>query len=70
MLGRLELLPFCIEHCYRLYDHRTGFALDRRHSGDVEEKGRVCKYISVKSHVRATQAPMIETTRTDLYYAA
>jgi hypothetical protein len=52
-LVRLELLYFRVEHCYRLYDHCTSPALNCRHSGNVEEKGRVCEYISIKSHVRA-----------------
>jgi hypothetical protein len=56
----------CIQYCYGLYDHRTGFALDCRHPGDVAQKGRVCKYISIESPVRTTQVPMVETTMTDL----
>jgi hypothetical protein len=59
MLGRLELLHFCVEYRYRFIDHCTGFALDCRHSGDLEEKGRVRQYISVKNHVRALFQPFM-----------
>jgi hypothetical protein len=59
MLGRLELLPFCIEYCHRFNDHYTGFALDCRHSGDLEEKGRVPQYISIKNLVRALFYPFL-----------
>ncbi|EDP52195.1 conserved hypothetical protein [Aspergillus fumigatus A1163] len=49
--GRLELLSLRVEYCYGLSDHCSGIALDCRHPGNVEEKGRVCQYISSKTPI-------------------
>jgi hypothetical protein len=56
MLGRLELLPFCIKYYHQFNDHCIGFALDYldyQHSGNLKEKGRVPQYISIKNLIRA-----------------